>query len=149
MKSENSRKYIAFKSNLPIQMEEFIYSQNFEPSRQLKKWWRSTHKTTIPITGTLIMPGLVQTTSYIWHFIGVVAIAVLEFWAFNTGLKQGMRANWVLVAMIIDVGLAILAHYPQSKICEIKNRIFVESDGGELLRYGNMLSSPKLVIMMK
>ena len=78
-------------------MESFKLNENFEPSRQLKKWWRYTHKSTNPVSGTLIMPGLFQTTLYIWHFVMVLAIIGLEFWAFNKGLDEGMDSehdNW-------------------------------------------------------
>jgi hypothetical protein len=125
-------------------MESFKLNENFEPSRQLKKWWRYTHKTTNPVSGTLVIPGLFQTTWYVPHFVIVIVIFGLEFWAFNKGLDEGMDSDWVLAAIIIDVFFAIGSHLPQSTICEIKNRVFVEKDQHRLLKYGKMLRNARI-----
>ena len=64
-------------------MYDFQFSENFEPTKNTKKWALYTHKSTSTFAH-LQLPGLFQTTYYEWQIFGVIGIFLVEGLAVST-----------------------------------------------------------------
>ena len=106
-------------------MFDFNYEENFEPSSNTKQWCLYTHKTPRAFAG-VNLPGLFQTTNYVWQILGFIAIFLLEglatFWCF----LEGVVITAILASIFVDLVLAIVAHLYQKDICRMQNELIYE-----------------------
>ncbi len=107
---------------LSFRQFEFQPNQNFEPSKATKEFWLYTKKSKRTFGG-VILPGLFETVKYSNQMIGFVTIFILELIPTVYGIEEGVLWEAIVVAIFIDIALAIVSHLWHDKICRYKNEL--------------------------
>jgi hypothetical protein len=120
---------ISYLVSLSKSFKSFYFSpeDNFEPSVALRKYWRNTKKMPSSFAG-IQLPGLMSTHGYSSQIICFFIIFILEGAATYLGYAQGMLWEAVLGFIIIDIFLAIIAHWWHDMVCQYKNQLVVSND---------------------
>jgi hypothetical protein len=105
----------------------FSPEDNFEPSVAIRKYWRNTKKVPSTFSG-IQLPGLMSTHGYSTQIICFFIIFILEGAATYWGYAQGMIWEAVLGFIIIDIFLAIIAHWWHDMVCQYKNELVVANE---------------------
>ncbi len=98
---------------------------NFEPSRGTKNFWLYTKKKAEAHGG---LPGMFSTDGYSAQMLLFITIFILEGIATVYGYEQGMLWEAVVGCILIDIVLAMWAHWWQNEVCQLKNAKLVEAD---------------------
>ncbi len=107
----------------------FNINEDFEPSLQTKKFCLYASKTKEEIiTGEKKLYGLFRDDNYWWHVFFFCVILIFEGVATYFCYEQGVAIATILFTIVIDLAIAIIAHFFQKDICELSNRLRAAHD---------------------
>lgn len=109
---------------LSFRQFEFQPNQNFEPSKATKEFWLYTKKSKRTFAG-VTLPGLYETVGYPTQMICFFTIFILELIPTIYGIEEGVLWEAIVVAIFIDIALAVVSHLWHDKICRYKNELVI------------------------
>ncbi len=120
----------------------FPADQNFEPTAETKEKILYTHKSNRQFAGISI-PGIFQTTNHTLHLIAFFLILVIEAIATWYCWDKGVDPTAIIVAIMVDILLALLSHRPHKEILKLKNQL-IFTEGTLAINIQNAISKLKL-----